>query len=404
MAHALSAPRDGVPPLAHSAREIRQAAELLAGGIGPLAVDTERASGYRYDDRAFVLQFKRRGAGLVLIDPEGLREVVTAHLAPAINGVDWIIHAATTDLPCLAELGLYPGSLFDTELAGRLAGYSKVNLGAMVEQVLGYELAKNHGWEDWSTRPLPADWLTYAALDVELLIELAEAMSEILSLQGKLDWAEEEFDYILRTHDHGLSDMAHTWQDSKGVLGLKSNEQRCVFRALWTEREKSARSRDVAVGRVLSNRAMLAAARTLPDSPDELAKVKGFPGRHRGARHKWFQVIAAARNTDPATWPGPVRRPHRVPGRSGWANYPEAEAVLADVRHSLQDIADEVDVPLENLLKPATVRELVWLTVEEHSIVCIGELIDEMTRLEARPWQIGLTAPTMAAVIFGDRG
>ena len=162
----LDSPRGGLPELADTPSSIRAAADRLAGGIGPIAVDTERASGFRYDDRAFLLQLRRARAGTVLIDPEGRRDLVTAELAPVLNSEEWVLHAAASDLPSLAMLGLHPSRLFDTELAGRLAGFEKVNLAAMIHEVFDYELAKGHGAEDWSTRPLPGAWLNYAALDV----------------------------------------------------------------------------------------------------------------------------------------------------------------------------------------------------------------------------------------------
>ncbi|MDJ0115140.1 ribonuclease D, partial [Rhodococcus erythropolis] len=68
--------------------------------------------------------------------------------------------------------GLTPAELFDTELAGRLAGFERVGLAAIVERTLRVELRKGHGAADWSTRPLPDAWLNYAALDVEVLLEL----------------------------------------------------------------------------------------------------------------------------------------------------------------------------------------------------------------------------------------
>ena len=76
-----------------------------------------------------------------------------------LNGAEWIVHAAPEDLPSLADLGLHPGRLFDTALAGRIAGYNKPNLGAMVKEFCGVELEKSHGRENWSAVPLPEDGL-----------------------------------------------------------------------------------------------------------------------------------------------------------------------------------------------------------------------------------------------------
>src|SRR6478735_533689 len=103
----LLAPRDGVPDLSVSAREIASAADLLASGEGPFAVDAERASGFRYSNRAYLIQIRRAGAGTVLIDPvnHGSSPIdVLAPLADVLASDEWILHAADQDLPCLAEV------------------------------------------------------------------------------------------------------------------------------------------------------------------------------------------------------------------------------------------------------------------------------------------------------------
>ncbi|WP_459984624.1 ribonuclease D, partial [Mycobacterium avium] len=153
-------------------------ARRLDRGRGPFAVDAERASGFRYSNRAYLIQIRRAGAGTALIDPvsHGADPVRALRPVAEVLGSDeWILHSADQDLPCLAEVGMRPPALYDTELAGRLAGFERVNLATMVERLLGFGLAKGHGAADWSKRPLPAEWLNYAALDVELLIELRAA-------------------------------------------------------------------------------------------------------------------------------------------------------------------------------------------------------------------------------------
>ena len=115
----------------------------------------------------------------------------------AVVDTEWVLHAANQDLPCLAEIGLVPTRIFDTELAARLAGLPRVGLGAVVESLLGFSLVKGHSAADWSTRPLPEEWLVYAALDVEVLVDLRDALAAILEEQGKTEWARQEFEAIL---------------------------------------------------------------------------------------------------------------------------------------------------------------------------------------------------------------
>ena len=180
-------PREGIPPVVATDDALAEVVAAFAAGTGPVAVDAERASGYRYGQRAYLVQLRREGAGTALIDPVGCPDL--SGLGEGLADTEWILHAATQDLPCLREIGMMPTRLFDTELAGRLAGFPRVGLGAMVESVLGYALEKGHSAVDWSTRPLPEPWLRYAALDVELLVDLRDALEKELDRQGKLDWA-----------------------------------------------------------------------------------------------------------------------------------------------------------------------------------------------------------------------
>ncbi len=184
----LLSPASGVPALCVTTSEISSAAALLASGRGPFAVDAERASGFRYSNRAYLVQVRREGAGTVLIDPvnHGADPLTTlSPVAEVLATDEWVLHAADQDLPCLAEVGMTPTTLYDTELAGRLAGFDRVNLATMVERLLGLGLTKGHGAADWSKRPLPPEWLNYAALDVEVLIELRAAIAEVLERAGQ---------------------------------------------------------------------------------------------------------------------------------------------------------------------------------------------------------------------------
>ncbi|MBA2324735.1 MAG: ribonuclease D, partial [Pseudonocardiales bacterium] len=191
----LLAPAEGLPKVVATPAALRALATDLSAGDGPVAVDAERASGFRYAARAYLIQLRRAGAGTALVDPIPLNGRCD-ELAEVLDGPEWVLHAASQDLPCLAELGLRPARLFDTELAGRLAGLPRVGLGPLVERLLGLALEKGHGAADWSRRPLPEEWLVYAALDVEVLIELRNVLDELLTNQGKREWAAQEFEAV----------------------------------------------------------------------------------------------------------------------------------------------------------------------------------------------------------------
>ncbi|MGB3331606.1 MAG: HRDC domain-containing protein, partial [Mycobacterium sp.] len=295
----LAHPADGVPEVSVTPRQIGAAADLLAGGRGPFAVDAERASGFRYSNRAYLIQIRRAGAGTVLIDPVGAGEDPAALLRPVAEVLDddeWILHAADQDLACLAEVGMWPKALYDTELAGRLAGFERVNLAAMVQRLLGLGLAKGHGAADWSKRPLPADWLNYAALDVEVLIELRQAVADVLAEQGKTDWAAQEFNH-LRVTDFTTTTRRDRWRRTSGMHKVRDRRGLAAVRELWTVRDQIAARRDIAPGRILPDAAIIAAAIANPTTVEELLALPVFGGpKQRRSAATWLAALAAARD------------------------------------------------------------------------------------------------------------
>ncbi|MZE79315.1 ribonuclease D, partial [Streptomyces sp. SID5475] len=268
-------PREGIPPVTADPGELERVAAAFAAGTGPVAVDAERASGYRYGQRAYLVQLRREGAGSALIDPVGCPDLSV--LGDALADTEWVLHAASQDLPCLREIGMRPARLFDTELAGRLAGFARVGLGAMVEKVLGFALEKGHSAVDWSTRPLPEPWLRYAALDVELLVDLRDALEEELDRQGKLDWAHQEFGAIAAAPPP--PPRKDPWRRTSGMHKVRRRRQMAVVRELWTARDRIAQRRDVSPGKVLSDTAIVEAALALPQNAQALAALPGFGHR-----------------------------------------------------------------------------------------------------------------------------
>jgi ribonuclease D len=268
-------PREGIPPVIADEESLAEVIAAFAAGSGPVAVDAERASGYRYGQRAYLVQLRREGAGSALIDPVACPDL--SGLGEALSGVEWVLHAATQDLPCLREIGMLPTQLFDTELAGRLAGFPRVGLGAMVENVLGFVLEKGHSAVDWSTRPLPEPWLRYAALDVELLVDLRDALEKDLDRQGKLEWARQEFDAIASAPP--AEPRKDPWRRTSGMHKVRRRRQLAVVRELWQTRDRMAQRRDVSPGKVLGDAAIVEAALALPANVHALAALTGFGHR-----------------------------------------------------------------------------------------------------------------------------
>ncbi|SNS24451.1 HRDC domain-containing protein [Rhodococcoides kyotonense] len=391
----LLAPADGVPAVVTTADGVVAAATLLAGGHGPLAVDAERASGFRYSQRAYLLQFRRRGAGTVLLDPIPVTDAL-GPLADVINPLEWVLHSADQDLPGLAELGLVPATLYDTELAGRLAGFERVGLGAIVERTLGLSLQKGHGAADWSTRPLPDTWLNYAALDVEVLVELRDAMAAELESQGKTDWARQEFEHILALGPP--KPKGDRWRKTSGIHSVKSQRVLAAVRELWQTRDQLAQRRDIAPGRVLPDSAIIAAASADPKSEGELRALPVFGGpRQRRSTSLWLSALERARRLDTRDLPPRTVPFDGPPPPSRWARRdPDAAERLATVRTAMTALSENVSVPVENLLMPDLLRRVVW---EWRPGIGAESIETRLAEAGARPWQRELVVPVLAEAL-----
>jgi ribonuclease D len=321
--------------------------------------------------------------------------MVMAPLADVLDTDEWILHAADQDLPCLAELGMVPPSLYDTELAGRLAGFDRVNLAAMVQRLLGLHLVKGHGAADWSKRPLPADWLNYAALDVEVLIELRAAVAAELEAQGKTRWATEEFEH-LRTYVAAPT-RRDRWRKTSGIHKVKSPRTLAAVRELWTTRDRIAQRRDIAPGRILPDAAIVNAAVVDPDTVEKLVTLPVFGGsRQRRSAAVWVEALARARTTDDL--PKGSEALSGPPPAVRWSRRkPEAAERLEAVRAALGELSQRFSVPTENLLTPDLVRRLVWdWQPRDDAAAAIDAFLADAG---ARAWQRELTVPVLAAAL-----
>jgi ribonuclease D len=399
-------PVDGIPDLSVTVGEIEAAAALLDRGHGPFAVDAERASGFRYSNRAYLIQIRRANAGTVLIDPVshgGDPLTALRPIAEVLSSDEWILHSADQDLPCLAEVGMMPPALYDTELAGRLAGYDRVNLATMVQRLLGLGLAKGHGAADWSRRPLPAEWLNYAALDVELLIELRAAISDVLAEQSKTDWAAQEFEHlrIVGPREAAPAGQRDRWRRTSGLHRVHDRRGLAAVRELWAARDRIAQHRDIAPRRVLPDSAIVDAAITDPKTIDDLVALPVFGGRNqRRSAALWFAALEAARGS--RDLPDAVEPSNGPPPPARWGRRkPDAAARLEAARAGLADVSQRVRVPMENLVSPDLVRRLCWdWEAGPEDVRDAASAVDEYLRAgQARPWQRELVDPVLASAV-----
>ncbi len=360
------------------------AVESISGGNGPLAIDAERASGFRYSQRAYLIQIFRRGAGTFLFDPPAIGDF--AELNDAISTEEWVLHAASQDLACLREVGLSPSVIFDTELGARLAGLPRVGLGTVVEELLGIHLAKEHSAADWSTRPLPQSWLVYAALDVELLVDLRDAVKQLLEQSGKSELARQEFLAEL-TRGH-RAPKVQGWRRLSGVHSVRGPRNLAVAKELWEARDRYAQEIDTAPGRLVPDSSLVAAAKALPESKRALAALREFTGRaSRSEIDRWWAAIEAglaAQETPVLRMPGDV-----IPPPRSWSERnPAADRRLKRARADVTTLAGERNIPVENMLTPELLRRVAWAPPEPFDENTLRAALAEQG---AREWQLDET-------------
>ena len=424
-----------------TAEELAEAVRRLQAGTGPVAVDAERASGYRYSQRAYLIQLARVGSGNILIDPipfntDSLKTSPTdaeptdtepttteptttgaltagaarggdapgndvpgalAALQDAIGGVEWVLHAASQDLPGLREIGLEPASVFDTETAGRLLGLERVSLNSMLERFLGVSLEKGHSAADWSQRPLPSEWLVYAALDVDLLVDLRDVVEAELIRAGKLAWAQQEWAATLAAPPAGP--RSEPWRRTSGIHAVRSRRQLAGVQALWEARDEIARARDIAPGRILPDAAIIAAVRADPESVDALAHLPVFRGpRQRQHAGRWFAALDEARTRPDAELPATALGSRDgMPASGRWRERdPEAAVRLLAVREAVNVVAEQHHVQAQNLLAADVIRRLCWTPPVPGDPDTVAAAL---THLGARPWQVELCAEPISAAL-----
>lgn len=391
--------REPLRPVVADESALDTALEALRAGSGPVAFDTERAHGHRYWPKAYLLQIRREGAGTWLIDPvafEGTARSLSS-LVEATGDAEWIIHAASQDLPCMQEIGIVPPRIFDTEMAARLLGKPAASLGALLEAEVGVKLRKAHSADNWSKRPLPEGWLTYAALDVDYLIELADAIRSDLQQAGRAEWSAQEDTETLRRFAAPPTPRVDPWRRLSGLTSLRTPLQFAIARELWQERDAIAQRRDRPPTWILPDAAVMEAAGLLRDevpTRGQLQNLKGFhssPGQRY--RNNWLAALDRVRALPAAQYPPKRPRQSGLPHPKNWdRTNPEAAERWAKVRPVVDVLACDLGGLQPSLVAPPQVlQDVVYrlATVTQDDLVAAG----------ARPWQAEFLAPAIAEAL-----
>ena len=350
-----------------------------------VGVDAERASGFRYSMRAYLIQFATEDR-IFLIDPTQFTQSDMKRLSEVVSSKLWLLHSATQDLPCLAELGIVPTKLFDTELAARLIGVEKFGLSSIALELLGLEMAKEHSAADWSMRPLSGEMLIYAALDVDVMHELYTKLMDKLSDLSRMSWAEQEFQRLLSFKPKPQPTDA--WRNLPGISKIKETRQLQIAAALYQARDRFASEKDIAPGRLIPDRSIMAAVNQLPLTKKELAGNKEFQGRaSRSMLSEWWDAIESSTNL---LVNEPEHDENHIPNHRSWERrFPEAHARLQLIRPLVAQKATELAVAIEILISPDSLRRVCFQPQPN--------VQNQLRELGVREWQIELVSEVIQA-------
>lgn len=209
--------------------------------------------------------------------------------------VPWVLHSGRQDIEVIYQAaGRMPASVFDTQVAAGLLGYPpQLGYAALVKELFDVSIDKSHTRADWSRRPLPDEYLHYAAEDVEYLLPAYDVLAECLDRKGRLDWARQDSAMLLDPALYEV-DPAAAIDRLKGARNLRGKRRAAaVGLAEWREQEalRSNRPRQW----IAKDSVLLDIASQLPANTRELARIDGLPGglvRRSGDR--LVKVVAAA--------------------------------------------------------------------------------------------------------------
>jgi ribonuclease D len=400
----LLVPRAGVPDVITTQSAFEEMISALLNGVGPIAIDAERASGYKYSQRAYLIQLYRINGGLHLIDPIAIKDKsLWQKFNDNFANLEWVIHASTQDLPCLLELGLNPQSLFDTELGARIAGSPRVGLGALAESLLEFQLAKEHSAVDWSIRPLKPEWLTYAALDVDVLLDIREKVEQILIEKNKLDWAKQDFSAILSSFKLKQNDQPKIdrWRKTSGMHKVRDRLTMTIIKDLWLDRDLLAQEMDIAPGRILNDEAIIEIATKKPNTLEAITKVIGWRSKIQSPPYaRWLAQLNNSLST-PIEKQAELRvQSNNLPPMKVWKERnPLGYARLSHARTNIAALALELDLPVENLVTPELVRKLCWELPKNDQSSYEKYVAEQLKQMGARDWQISQVTPLIAQAL-----
>lgn len=338
-----------------------------------VGVDVERADAPRYFRTAALIQIGT-ASSVMLVDTVAMPRV-PAIVSQFLCERTSILHALENDLDPMRVAGVEVDDVVDTGIAAAVLGMP-TGLDPLLQEVLDVALSPDkskYQRANWELRPIPQGMVDYAAGDVIHLAELWADLATRLEETGRRSWYDEELDARV---DQAFAD-SREWTRTKGANRLNP-ARRAVLKALWTERERLARTQDVAPNRVIREDTLVELAERPADNVRDL--MARNPRRNRPGRGHAEQLFDAQQiGLDAA----PIPRPRG-------ARFGEDERRAFDaVRRARAELAESLAIDPGVLAPSRQLREAVRLRPSTAYAFCrAAELLTWQAELLAVPlWE-----------------
>ena len=255
----------------------------------------------------------------------------------AINTCTWVLHSARQDIEVIYQTAQFmPESIFDTQIAAGLLGFApQMGYAGLVKELFDIDLAKSHTRANWTTRPLPEEYLQYAAEDVEYLLPAHEELTTRLDKLGRLAWVESDSQLLL---DPDLYDINPDKAISrlKGARNLRGRRRDAAMRlAAW--RELEALQRDRPRQWILKDNILVDIAYKLPNSEEELGRINDVPPKllKRAGREIVAAIVKSGNDENDYRPPGPPNE--------------EQKSLLKDMQSIVAECANDLGIAAETI-------------------------------------------------------
>lgn len=315
-----------------------------------LVLDTEFVRTRTYYAKLGLIQ-AYDGKTLALIDPLAVTNLSVFWALLTKPNLMKILHSCSEDLDVFAHYAqCQPGPLFDSQLGASLSGLGhSLGYAKLVEQLLTVSLDKGESRTDWLKRPLSQAQLDYAANDVYYLYELYPQLIDKLRTMGRLEWVLAESERM--TQDRLLPvNFEEAYLKVKNAFQLLPRQLACL-RDLAKWRLEAALSRDMALGFVVKDHALIALAKKQPQSITQLAKLTELTDQERRIHGK--KIIEIINQVSVDNLPDPI---DVIALKTGY------KSAFKAIKQALVTQAELKEVPIELLGSKRHIHEyLRWL-------------------------------------------